>query len=258
MIAKIVRIASLTLATTLALAAATSAQPVRPATACSNATFTGTYGISFGGIDSHGRLRAAVAQITTDGKGKFTGVESESKGGVIHSVVPVTGTYAVKANCTGSGSWLPQGGKVRHYNLVVVSGGGGAELIQTDTGHTESGFAQAQGTPTCTNAGVKGTFGFHAAGSFVGVGPAAFIGQFKLDGAGNVAGNESGSVNGTILNGVPLSGTYTVNSDCTGTATVTPQGQTAVNLNLVVVGGGSKVLALETDANSIVSGSIQK
>jgi hypothetical protein len=257
MTAKTVRIASLILATTLGLAAAAWAQP-RPPAACSNATFTGTYGITFGGIDSHGRLRAAVAQITTDGSGKFTGVESESKGGVINKDVPVTGTYAIKANCTGSGSWMAQGGKVRHYNLVVVAGGGGAEMIQTDAGHTESGFAEAQGKATCTNAGVKGTFGFHATGSFVAVGPAAFIGQFKLDGAGNIAGNESGSVNGTILNGVPLSGTYTVNSTCTGSATVTPQGQNAVNLNLVVVGGGSKVLALETDPNSIVSGSLEK
>jgi hypothetical protein len=255
MIARIVRIASLILATTVGLAAAAWAQP-RPPAACSDATFTGAYGITFGGIDSHGRLRTAVAQITTDGKGKFTGVESESKGGVILKGVPVTGTYAIKASCTGSGIWMANG-KVRHYNLVLISGGGGAEWIQTDTGRTESGSAEAQGKATCSDAGVHGTFGFHATGSYVGAGPAAFIGQFHLNG-GNIAGSESGSVNGTIFSGVGLLGKYTINSDCTGTAMVTPAGQSAVNFNLVVVDGGSKVLAVETDANSIVSGSLLK
>ena len=250
MASKIVPIVLL-FAMTLALTTAASAT-------CSNATFTGTYGITFGGIDSHGRLRAAVAQITADGKGKFTGVVSESKGGVISSDVPVTGTYAIKATCIGSGTWLEQAQKLRHYNLVLVSGGASMEMVQTDAGHTESGFAQAQGKATCTTAAVHGTFGFHATGSYVGVGPAAVIGQLILDGSGNIAGQESGSVNGTIFSGVLILGGYTINSDCTGTAKLNPAGQSAVNLNLVVLGGGSKVLAVETDTGSIVSGSIEK
>jgi len=258
MISKIVRHPILVLSTVLALAIGSWGQPTRPPAACSNATFSGTYGVTFDGIDSHSRLRVAVAQITAGGNGKFAGLESESKGGVINSNVPITGTYAIKADCTGSGTWLAQGGKLRHYNIVLVSGGAAAELMQTDAGHTESGFVEAQGKATCTNAGVKGTFGFRSKGSFVGGGPTAFIGQFKLDGAGNIVGNESGSVNGTIFTGVPLVGTYTVNSNCTGSATVNPKGQTAVNFNLVVVAGGLQVLAVETDANSIVNGSLQK
>lgn len=253
MTAKILRIASLSLSTTIALAA--WAQPRTPA-ACSNATFTGTYGVTFSGIDSHGRLRAAVAQITSDGKGNFAGEKSESKGGVIHKDVPVKGTYAIKAACTGSGVWI-SAGKVRHYDLVVVSGGGGADWIQTDAGRTESGFAETQGKATCTDAGVHGAFGFHATGSYVGVGPAAFVGQFNLN-EGNIAGTESGSINGAIFTGVSLLGNYTINSDCTGAATVTPAGQSALNFNLVLVNGGAKVLAVETDNNSIVSGALVK
>ena len=253
MIAKIVRIVCLVIATTLALTA--WAQP-RPPARCSDTTFAGAYGITFSGVDSHGRMRAAVAQITADGKGKFAGEESESKGGVIHSDVPVTGTYAIKADCTGAGVWM-SAGKVRHYNLVLITGGSGAELVQTDTGFTESGLAEAQGKATCTDMGLHGAFGFHATGSFVGAGPAAFIGQFNLN-DGNIAGSESGSVNGTIFSGVELLGKYTINSDCTGTAMVTPAGQSAVNFDLVVVAGGSKVLAVETDTNTIVSGSLEK
>ena len=257
MTSNIVRIASLLLASAVALVAVTWAQPAHPPAACSNATVIGNYGISFGGIDRHGNTTVTVDQITTDGNGSFTGHETQSKGGVILNSIPVVGTYAIKANCTGSGTWMAMG-KIRHYDLVVVSGGSSLELVQTDAGRIESGLAQAQGNATCTDAGVKGTYGFNATGSIVSVGPVAFIGEFKLDGAGKIAGSESGSINGTIFKGIPLAGTYMVNSDCNGTATVTPKGQAAVNFNLVVIDAGTKTLAIETDSNTIVSGALQK
>jgi hypothetical protein len=147
---------------------------------------------------------------------------------------------------------------VRHYNLVMVSGGSAVELIQTDAGFTEAGFAQTQGKPTCTVAGVKGTYGFSARGTILAVGSVVFNGQFILDGAGNVNGTESGSLNGTVFSNLGLSGSYTVNSDCTGSAAVTPKGLSAFHFNFVVINGGRGMLAIETDANTVVSGSTQQ
>jgi hypothetical protein len=259
MASKIVRIAFSILAATLALVVATWAQPVRPpATACSNASLNGAYGILFGGTDRHGRADTTVGQVTADGNGNFSGVETESKGGVILNNIPVSGTYAIKANCTGTGIWTAQGNSTKHYNIVVISGGNAMDLIQTDSARIESGFAQAQGKPACTSVGVKGTYGFEIKGAFTGVGPVTFVGQFKLDGTGKITGIESASVNGKIFSNVKLSGTYAINSGCTGTATVTPQGQSAVNFNLVLVDAGLKILAIETDTNTSVSGSMQK
>ena len=255
MTTKTVRIAFFVLAATCVFAAPAWAQPMFPA-GCSNATFTGTYGISFNGIDQKSRLRAAVGEIRANGKGEFSGTVTESKNGAIKSG-PISGTYAIDGNCTGSGT-TSSNGKVRHYNLVVVSRGSGLELIQTDAGFTEAGFAEAQGKLTCTIAGVKGTYGFGARGTILGVGVVAFNGQFILNGAGKVNGSESGSLNGTIFSNLGLSGTYNINSNCTGSAAVTPKGLSTFHFNFVVVNGGHGMLAIETDGNTVVSGSTQK
>jgi hypothetical protein len=226
------------------------------AAGCSNSSLAGAYGLSFGGTDKGSSPNNTVGLLDFDGKGGFTGILTVSKGGVVQNG-PVSGTYEVSPNCTGSAT-VVVGGKTRHLNLVVTSRGAGFDVIQTDSGRTLSGSAIAQGKPTCTDAGVKGIYGFQAAGLFETIGPVAFTGQLKLDGAGNVTGTESGSLNGTIFSNLKLTGTYTINSNCTGSAKVTPQGLSAFNLNLVIINGGRKMLAIETDANTNVSGSAQK
>ena len=64
-----------------------------------------------------------------------------------------------------------------------------------------------QGSPTCTNAGVEGSFGFETTGVFLAgapaTGPVAFIGELKLrvnpSGEGVISGHIAGSEDGTIL-----------------------------------------------------------
>ncbi len=68
----------------------------------------------------------------------------------------------------------------------------------------------------CSNASIKGTYGFSCEGTVVGVGPIAVIGVFTADGNGNGSEVETISFNGDISQGVPFTVTYTVNADCTG------------------------------------------
>jgi hypothetical protein len=76
--------------------------------------------------------------------------------------------------------------------------------------------AQAGG-PACSLARAAGTYGFSDSGTVVGVGPRVAAGIFSLDKAGNLLnGKATSSLNGTIAEET-FSGTYTVNSDCTGT-----------------------------------------
>lgn len=68
----------------------------------------------------------------------------------------------------------------------------------------------------CSFAGVAGKWGFTTSGTVVGVGPRVSVGIFTLDGAGNVLrGKATASLNGGVTEET-FSGTYTVNSDCTG------------------------------------------
>jgi hypothetical protein len=68
----------------------------------------------------------------------------------------------------------------------------------------------------CSNASIKGTYGFSCEGAVVGLGPIAVIGVLTADGNGNGSEVETISLNGAISQGVPFTVTYTVNADCTG------------------------------------------
>jgi len=54
----------------------------------------------------------------------------------------------------------------------------------------------------CSNASIKGTYGFSCEGTLVGVGPIAVIGVFTADGTGNGSEVETLSLNGEISQGV--------------------------------------------------------
>lgn len=80
--------------------------------------------------------------------------------------------------------------------------------------------AQAEDA-ACSVAGAAGKYGFSDSGTVVGIGPRVATGIFTLDVAGNLLnGKATSSLNGTIADEV-FSGTYTVNSNCTGTLAVT-------------------------------------
>jgi hypothetical protein len=54
-----------------------------------------------------------------------------------------------------------------------------------------------------------------------------------------------------------VTGSYSVDTDCRGTATITPKGRSEMHFKLVVVDGGNEMLAIETDANTVVSGTLE-
>jgi hypothetical protein len=230
---------------------------------CSNASVTGIYGYLGGGIDSNGTPTASVAQLTFDpSKGTFTGAGPSSHDGVIETA-SVSGTYAVASNCTATGTSTTEGGKSHAFSAVVTSTGGVKE-VDAHTGATTGGYALAKGSPTCTNAGVKGSFGLEATGVFLAgapatAGPVHFIGELALtDGviSGEIAGSEDGAI--FTFAEEPVKGSYTVSTNCTGTATITPEGKSALNFSFVVVNGGNELLAIETDEHTVVSGTLQR
>jgi hypothetical protein len=228
------------------------------AATCSNASLSGTYAFLHGGTDGAGNPAVGLTQVTFDSTtGTFTGETTASHDGVI-ATEPLTGTYAIASNCTGTGT--PAGGSP--FSIVVTSTGFLALHLCSE------GFAVKQGPPTCTNAGVKGSFGFETTGLFLAGAPAtgwvAFIGELKLtvnpSGEGVIRGHVASSEDGTFLTfeEEPVTGSYRVGTDCSGTATITPKGHSEMHFSLVVVDGGNEMLAVETDANTVVSGTLVK
>jgi len=225
------------------------------AATCSNASLSGTYGFLHDGTDSNGTpATGAVSQITFDPTtGTFTGETKASHGGVI-TTFSFTGTYKVASNCTGTGR--PTGGSP--FSIVVTSTGFLALHLFSE------GFAVKQGSPTCTNAGVAGSFGFETTGVFLATGAVAFIGELKLkvdsSGDGVISGRVAISEDGTFSTFAeePVAGSYSVTRDCRGRATITPKGHPEMHFSLVVVNDGNEMLAVETDADTVVSGTLQR
>jgi hypothetical protein len=224
--------------------------------ACTVASVTGVYGITSVGLDSSGQPASSVDQITADGKGKITGSSTKSTNGVIVTST-FTGKYTVAANCTGSVTFTNEDGTIEHDKFVLDDASQGAFMIQTDNNTTQSKVAVAQGTATCTDLGVKNTYAVEATGTVVGNGQAAYVGQLVLNGTGKLTGTITISQDGSIASGVALTGTYEINSNCTGSAVITPKGLPAMHANLLVVNGGKELMVIETDATTIITGLFQ-
>jgi len=81
--------------------------------------------------------------------------------------------------------------------------------------------APAHAAGACSLARAAGNWSFMDNGTVVGIGPRIAVGVLTLDSVGNVTnGSATSSLNGSISDET-FSGTYTVNSDCTGTISVT-------------------------------------
>lgn len=221
---------------------------------CSNASLTGLYGFAGLGNNTADSPIALAGVYNANGKGKLTGTRTASVNGVISSNVPISGTYTVNANCTGSAKITPKGGSTENYDLAVASSGGRVFSLETDSGSVLAVYSRAVEETSCSTSGTSGTFGFTGSGGILGVGTLANGGQITLDGAGHFTGIESVSVAGHISSNVPLTGSYKVNPNCTGTAIVKAKGQPTVHLTFVLVRQLQAIFFVETDANTVVAG----
>jgi len=112
----------------------------------------------------------------------------------------------------------------------------------------------------CNAGSLQGSFVFTLTGSRTDSNPGAraAVGHLTADGAGNLAGSETQSNNGTIVANVTETGTYNVNSDCSGSATLTLNtGDTITrHFNFEIAnsqwsGGTEEFVAIVTDTGRI-------
>jgi len=87
--------------------------------------------------------------------------------------------------------------------------------------------------------------------------PTAAIGNVEFDGNGNVSALITQSVTGTLVR-IPVTGTYTVNSDCTGSLVTTDNDGITRTFDMVIVAGGQEVLTLPTGPGLVSAFSIKQ
>ncbi len=111
----------------------------------------------------------------------------------------------------------------------------------------------------CSLASLNGPYATEGQGTIVGQlpglpAPPFPFGEVVLDhfnGAGSFFGNASVNLGGVALP-VSFTGTYTVNSDCTGTVTVNTSLGLTLHNSMVVIGGGQRFILTETDPFAVI------
>jgi hypothetical protein len=132
-------------------------------------------------------------------------------------------------------------------------------VVLLTLGTSGLGYAQSD-SPACNNRLIAGNYGFIVEGTKLGgpgpVGPMVGVAMTQFDGNGGLTQIDTVVVNGVTVadfSHTPATGTYTVNSDCTGTFIINfTDGRPTVVTNFVVVEGG-----LEIDSVVISAGGNQ-
>ncbi len=109
---------------------------------------------------------------------------------------------------------------------------------------------------SCTNKILAGAYGFTIQGTKLGglgfVGQQVGVAMATFDGNGNFTQIDSVTIAGNVVSDfthTPATGTYTVNSDCTGTFTLTfTDGRPTVTTDFVVVDNGNEIDTVVTSA----------
>lgn len=117
---------------------------------------------------------------------------------------------------------------------------------------------KVQAQNSCTVASFQGAFGYTFTGlAGVNALPFAAVGRLVADGQGNVSGAETQSDNG-VISRRNYTGTYTVNSDCTGSQVTNDNLGKTVKCDFVIVSGGREIQVIETDANTSIVGTLRQ
>ena len=116
---------------------------------------------------------------------------------------------------------------------------------------------QARADEGCTNASLSGAYGYTNKGFFYssnGLGIFASSGRFVADGNGNLTGADTLSIDGSVTRGRKYTGTYNINSDCTGTMIFQVGTAGANNFDIVWNDNGREIKFVETDPNTMITG----
>ena len=107
---------------------------------------------------------------------------------------------------------------------------------------------QAYESEGCSVATLNGAYGSVLKGEVFGVGPIVAVGVSNFDGKGHFVADQTINLNGNVFPG-PLTGTYTVNRDCTGIAN--PVGTGAHSF--VFIDGGKQMDLMDNNSAEVLT-----
>jgi hypothetical protein len=208
-----------------------------------------------------------VGSLTFDGKGNFSGSHDTDAGGTLIPHVD-SGTYSVNSDCT-TGTISFTTGIGFTMNIVITSGGQEIKYVSATTGGVSSGTLRLAAGAPCSGSVLSGNSygysshglvaagngnGFPRVGGFV---PFADAGQISFQADGSVSGVDNENLGGVVIPGQSVVGTYIVNSDCTGAATMTIAGVDN-SWHFVILQGADQVIFIATPSGIVWAGTVTK
>jgi uncharacterized protein (TIGR03437 family) len=213
-----------------------SAAAALPATGggCAPSALTGTYEMVLsgrlvpGGVTT--RLLASNGAATFDGIGKVTfNLTSNAVNGsqVFGTPLVYSGTYTLQSDCQGTidiSSGDTAVFAVVAYSIDATTAQAKSfNMVGSDAAYAYTGSGTVQ-PDVCAASTLSGQWPFNATGNLVSgstnTGTADIVGLVQFDGQGNAAANWTQSSN-TASTNVSATGTYSVNSACLGSLTLT-------------------------------------
>ncbi len=114
----------------------------------------------------------------------------------------------------------------------------------------------------CDATSLNTTYGYTLSGFYFdnqgGLNFLSSSGSFVADGQGNLTGKETDSFSGSVIRADAYTGSYTVNSDCTGTLTTVSQTVGTSIYDFVLTGNGNSLQMVEADSGTNVAGTARK
>lgn len=215
---------------------------------CSSQSLNGVYAVQITArqVNSSGTFTNVFQSnglATFDGLSKVTIALTEDTNQALGSSVTWTGSYSIQANCAGTIT-INSGGSAT-LNVVLYGGSNGSSptflLTGSDATYSYSGSGNnlpASTQAPCSTGDISGVYTFNATGFTLNGNAAGGVedaaGLLQFDGHGNITVNataySSGSTSPTTLT---LSGTYSMGSNCQGSATITDSKSNSYSMTLV-------------------------
>jgi hypothetical protein len=236
---------------TVTVTASSNAFPssVAPATVTisgySTSSFQGQFAFSMAGKNASGPIFRAGSFIA-DGNGNLTGGLEDVNAATCAATNPISfvGTYTVSVDGRGTMQFA-DGCTPATFSFVLVNNNQ-VQITGFDANGTTTGQANLQDPTSFTVGGLHGTYVFDFSGVH-GSAPLSQIGEFNADGLGNITNGLLDKNDGGVPTSLPpFTGSYTVNSNGRGTATLG-----SLNYSFYMASRGSAKF-VETDSQTTI------
>ena len=215
------------------------AQPQVGGGSCNSASLNGNYSLTLSGRDVAStatlmKVSVGVGTATFDGLSKVTLTLTANTGKPPGTAETLSGTYSLQVNCIGT--LTITSGDSATFTLESYNQGKAYLITGQDGTYAFSGSGNSL-PATCPATELNGTYAFNGNGFLVGTGAisgvADFSGLMQFNGASAVTSTWYISSGGSTQT-VTSSGTYSIGSNCAGTASLTDSSGNSYSLQFTI------------------------